>query len=53
MGFWSRLENTDAYPGKEIRLKRDITPQQSALMLEELIPQIPDCSRQKAESNEG
>ncbi len=53
MGFWKRLENTDAYPEKEIRLNRNFTPQQRVLMLEELMPQIPEWSRQETEPNEG
>jgi len=53
MGFWKRLENSDAYPKKEIRLNRNFTPQQRVLMLEELMPQIPEWSRQETESNEG
>ena len=53
MGFWRRLENTDAYPKKEIRLNRNFTPQQKVLMLEELMPQIPEWSRQETGSNEG
>ena len=51
--FWKRLETTDAYPDKEIRLNRNISPQQRVLMLEELLPQIPEWSRQETESNEG
>ena len=51
--FWKRLQNADAYPDKEIRLNRNFKPQQRILMLEELIPQIPEWSRQETESNEG
>jgi len=51
--FWKRLETTDAYPDKEIRLNRNLSPQQRVLMLEELMPQIPEWSRQETESNEG
>ena len=50
--FWKRLENTDAYPEKEIRLNRNFSPQQRVLMLDELMPQIPEWSKQAAESNE-
>ena len=51
--FWKRLQNADAYPDKEIRLNRNFKPQQRILMLEELIPQISEWSRQETESNEG
>ena len=51
--FWKRLQNTDAYPEKEIRLNRNFTPQQRVLMLEELMPQMPEWSRQETDSNEG
>jgi len=52
MDFWKRLQNADAYPEKEIRLNRNFTPQQRVLMLEDLMPQIPEWSKQEAESNE-
>jgi predicted Zn-dependent protease len=52
IGFWKRLQNADAYPEKEIRLNRNFTPQQRVLMLEELMPQIPEWSRQEADSSE-
>jgi hypothetical protein len=52
IGFWKRLQNTDAYPEKEIRLNRNFTPRQRVLMLEELMPQIPEWSKQEADSNE-
>ena len=51
--FWKRLENTDAFPDKDMRLNRNLTPQQRVLMLEEFMPQIPEGSRQESESNEG
>jgi len=50
--LWKRLENTDAYPDKKIRLNRNIAPQQRVRMLQELMPQIPEWSRQEADSNE-
>jgi len=52
IGFWKRLQNADAYPEKKIRLNRNFTPQQRVLMLEELTPQIPEWSRQEADSSE-
>ena len=51
--FWKRLEISDAYPGEEIRLNRNFTPQHRALMPEEPMPQIPEWSRPEGESNEG
>ena len=51
--FWKRLEIADAYPDKDMRLNRDLTPQQRVLMLEEIMPQIPEWSRQENESKEG
>ena len=51
--FWKRLEIEDAYPDKEIRLIRNYTPRQKVLMLEELMPQIPEWTLQESESNEG
>lgn len=51
--FWKRLENTDAYPDKDIRLNRNFTPLQRVQMLEELMPQIPEWPRQESASNEG
>ncbi len=53
IGFWKRLENADAYPGKEIRLIRNFTPQQRVLMLEELMPQVPEWSKQETRSKDG
>jgi predicted Zn-dependent protease len=53
LGFWKRLQNADAYPDKEIRLNRNFTPQQRVLMLEELMPQIPEWTQQDAGHNEG
>jgi predicted Zn-dependent protease len=50
--FWERLQNADAYPDKEIRLNRNFTPQQRVLMLEELMPQVPEWPKQAADSNE-
>ena len=50
--FWKRLQNADAYPEEEIRLNRNFTPHQRVLMLEELMPQIPEWSKQEADSNE-
>ena len=50
--FWKRLQNADAYPEKEIRLNRNFTPQQRVLILEELMPQIPEWSKQEADSSE-
>ena len=50
--FWKRLENTDAYPDKKIRLNRNFTPRQRVLMLEELLPQVPEWSKQESQPNE-
>jgi predicted Zn-dependent protease len=52
MDFWKRLQNVDAYPGKEMRLNRNFKPQQRVLMLEELLPQVPEWSKQETDSNE-
>ena len=51
--FWKRLQTADAYPDKDIRLIRNFTPQQRVLMLEELMPQIPEWTRQESGSKEG
>ena len=52
VGFWKRLENSDAYPDKEIRLNRNFTPQQRVLMPEELLPHVPEWSIQESASNQ-
>jgi predicted Zn-dependent protease len=52
IGFWKRLENADAYPQKEVRLNRNLSPQQRVLMLEEILPQVSEWSQQDAGSNE-
>jgi predicted Zn-dependent protease len=51
--FWKRLEIEDAYPDKEIRLNRNFKPQEKVLMLEELMPQIPEWTLQEDDSSEG
>jgi predicted Zn-dependent protease len=51
--FWKRLQDTDAYPDKEIRLHRNFTPQQRVMMLEELMPQIPRWSQQDTAPDKG
>ncbi len=53
LDFWKRLENSDAHPNKEIRLNRNFTPRQRVLMLEELLPQVPEWSIQTSASKEG
>ena len=51
--FWQRLEISDGYPGKEIRLIRNFTPQQRVFMLEELMPQVPEWSKHETRSKDG
>jgi predicted Zn-dependent protease len=51
--FWKRLQNTDAYPDKEIRLHRNFTPQQRVMMIEELMPQILRWSQQDTAPDTG
>ena len=50
--FWKRLQNADAYPDKQIRLNRNFTPQQRVLMLEELLPHIPEWSKPESASKQ-
>jgi predicted Zn-dependent protease len=47
IGFWKRLQHTDAYPDKEIRLNRNFTPRQRVSMLEELLLHVPEWSKQE------
>ena len=50
--FWKRLQKTDAYPDKKIRLTRNFTPQQRVLMFEELLPHVPEWSKQESVSRQ-
>jgi predicted Zn-dependent protease len=53
LDFWKRLLKTDAYPDKKIRLNRNFTPRQRVLMLQELLPHVPEWSKQETASAEG
>ena len=46
IGFWKRLQKSDAYLDKTIRLNRNLTPQQRITILEDLMPKITEWKQQ-------
>jgi len=48
IGFWSRLENSDAYSGQKIRLIRNLSPAERVAIIEEIVPNISEWTGKTA-----